>query len=44
MGLIGLNCSDCSDSLLFDFCKAFTVNSLREFDYFNGIVFSKNWG
>ena len=44
MGLIGLNCSDCSHSLLSDSCKVFAANLLVEFDLFNGRVFSANCG
>ena len=34
MGFIGYNCSDCSHSLLSDFCSAFAANLLTECDLF----------
>ena len=36
---IGLNCSDCSHSLLSDSWKAFAANLCKEFDLCNGRLF-----
>ena len=44
MGLIEPNCLSSSHSLFSHFCKVFAVNLLKEFDLFNGRLFSANCG
>ena len=44
IGLIWLNCSDCSHSLLPDFWKVFATNLLRELVLCTGRLFSWNFG